>query len=88
MKIQRPYPQITITPKGERALAGGHPWVYEGEVTAVRGEIADGAVVDVLSAKGRWLGSAFYNSRSKIRARLISRNTNDTFSAKRTSFPA
>ena len=26
MKAQRPYPQITITPKGEAALVSGHPW--------------------------------------------------------------
>ena len=79
MKAQRPYPTITITPKGERALLGGHPWVYDAEITAQSGPIADGAIADVLSAKGRWLGSAFYNSHSKIRGRLISRNANDTF---------
>lgn len=33
MKTQRPYPALTITPKGERALVDGHPWVYAGEVT-------------------------------------------------------
>lgn len=37
MKAERPYPQIAITPKGEAALTGGHPWVYEGEVTSVTG---------------------------------------------------
>ena len=25
MKALRPYPKITITPKGEAALTGGHP---------------------------------------------------------------
>ena len=30
MKAQRPYPQITITPKGYAALVGAHPWVYVG----------------------------------------------------------
>ena len=38
MKAARPYPKIIITPKGEAALTGGHPWVYEGEVTAVDGK--------------------------------------------------
>ena len=79
MKAERPYPNITITPKGERAVLNGHPWVYDAEITAASGDIADGAVVDVLSAKGRWLGSALYNSHSKIRGRLISRNANDKF---------
>ena len=79
MKAERPYPSITITPKGERAIVSGHPWIYDAEITAVQPSIADGDIVDVLSAKGRWLGSAFYNSHSKIRGRLISRNANDRF---------
>lgn len=80
MKAARPYPKIIITPKGEAALTGGHPWVYEGEVTAVDGAAEDGGLVDVVSRWGSWLGCGFYNSRSKIRVRLVSRNANDDFS--------
>lgn len=80
MKALRPYPKITITPKGEAALTGGHPWVYEGEVTALDGTPEDGALVDVVSRKGSWLGCGFYNRHSKIRVRLLSRNANDDFS--------
>ena len=80
MKAARPYPKIIITPKGEAALTGGHPWVYEGEVTAVDGAVEDGGLVDVVSRRGSWLGCGFYNSRSRIRVRLVSRNANDDFS--------
>lgn len=80
MKAARPYPKIIITLKGEAALTGGHPWVYEGEVTAVDGAAEDGGLVDVVSRRGSWLGCGFYNSRSKIRVRLVSRNANDDFS--------
>ena len=80
MKALRPYPKITITPKGEAALTGGHPWVYEGEMTAVDGTPEDGTLVDVVSRRGSWLGCGFYNSHSKIRVRLLSRNANDDFS--------
>ena len=79
MKAQRPYVSVSITPKGEAALVKGHPWVYEAEVTAVAGPVADGDLVDVVSRKGSWLGTGFYNSHSKIRVRLISRNANDRF---------
>ena len=77
MKAQRPYPQITITPKGEAALVGGHPWVYEGEVTGLSGPVSDGQLVDVI--RGSWLGCGFFNSRSRIRVRVLSRNPNDRF---------
>ena len=80
MKALRPYPRIIITPKGEAALTGGHPWVYEGEVTATAGTPEDGALVDVVSRRGSWLGCGFYNCHSKIRVRLLSRNANDDFS--------
>lgn len=79
MKVQRPYPQITITPKGEAALVGGHPWVYEGEVTGLSGPVSDGQLVDVISRRGSWLGCGFFNSRSRIRVRVLSRNPNDRF---------
>ena len=80
MKAARPYAKVTITPKGEAALTGGHPWVYEGEVTSVESGAEDGGLVDVVSRRGSWLGCGFYNSRSKIRVRLVSRNANDDFS--------
>ena len=38
MKEQRAYARCTVTPKGERAIVGGHPWVYEGEVVSLEGD--------------------------------------------------
>ena len=32
MRQVRPYPRVVITRKAARSLAGGHPWVFEGEV--------------------------------------------------------
>ena len=52
MKAARPYAKVTITPKGEAALTGGHPWVYEGEVTSVESGAEDGGLVDVVSRRG------------------------------------
>ncbi|MCD7859547.1 MAG: class I SAM-dependent rRNA methyltransferase [Firmicutes bacterium] len=77
--MERPYPKLTITEKGERALRAGHPWVYGAEVTAVAGQPENGGIVDVYSQKERWLGAGFYNDRSKIRVRILSGNTNDRF---------
>lgn len=79
MKTQRPYKKLTITPKGEKALVNGHPWVYEGEVVTVEDGISDGDLADVLTQKGSYLGTGFYNSHSLIRCRIISRNANDRF---------
>lgn len=77
--MSRPYLRICVTEKARRALAGGHPWVYEGEVIKADPAIENGSVVDVYSEKDRWLGAGVYSEHSKIRVRLISRNTNDRF---------
>ena len=79
MASERPYPRAVISPKAERGLRQGHPWVFADEVRSVSGAWADGDIVDVFSEKERYLGSGFINSASKIRIRLISRNANDRF---------
>ena len=75
----RPYPTITVNEKAARALRAGHPWVYGAETTGPEQPCQDGDLVDVLSKKGRWLGTGLINDHSKIRVRILSRNTNDRF---------
>lgn len=77
--MDRGYPIITVNAKAERAIRAGHPWVYGAEVTGTQGTYINGDIVDVCSAKGSWLGAGFVNDVSKIRVRIISRNTNDRF---------
>lgn len=79
MKIERGYPTYTVTPKAENAIVKGHPWVYDAEILNIEGETANGGLVDVISRKGRYLGTGFLSQQSKIRVRLISRNANDRF---------
>lgn len=56
MKATRPYPKATITPKGERAITAGHPWVYDAEVLAL--EAAPNAVAtSELSQENPYTGS-------------------------------
>lgn len=73
------FPKVSVTPKGEKALRGGHPWVYADEVTAVLGDYENGDLVNVFSVKDRYLGTGYINDNSKIRVRVISNNANDKF---------
>lgn len=77
--MERTYPRLTITKKGETALRGGHPWVYADEVTEDPGGWSDGDIVDVFSSRGRWLGAGYANMHSRLRVRILSRNGNDRF---------
>lgn len=75
----RKFAKFFITPKGERAARNGHPWVFGEEVTKVEGSYTNGDLVDVVTNKGKYLGTGFVNDKSKIRVRIISNNTNDKF---------
>nr|WP_325184208.1 class I SAM-dependent rRNA methyltransferase [uncultured Oscillibacter sp.] len=79
MKAERTYPRYTVTPKAEAAILRGHPWVYGEEVLSAEGQVENGGLADVVSKKGRYLGTGFLSEQSKIRVRLLSRNANDRF---------
>ena len=81
MKIQRPYPKVTISPKAERSVKDGHPWIYGEEIRKTEGDLQNGGLVDVFAGNA-YMGTGFYNSLSKIAVRLISRNANDVFDAR------
>jgi 23S rRNA (cytosine1962-C5)-methyltransferase len=53
--------------------------VYDAELTTPSEGIPNGSLVDVVSDKNKYLGTGFLSEKSKIRIRIISRNTNDTF---------
>ena len=70
---------LTVSRKAQAAIEYGHPWVYEAEVRNLVGDVENGDLVDVLSDKGRYLGTGLYSAASKIRVRILSRNANDKF---------
>ncbi len=76
---KRCYIVAEVSRKAEISLQKGHPWIYDTEVINMDGTPADGDIVDVITGRGKFVGSGFYNSNSKIRIRLISRNANDKF---------
>lgn len=77
--MARNYTRFIITPKGEKHVKSGHPWVFGEEVTEIQGEYHNGDIVDVYTGKDKYLGSGYVNDNSKIMVRIISRNANDRF---------
>jgi 23S rRNA (cytosine1962-C5)-methyltransferase len=51
----------------------GHPWVFSNEIERVRGELAPGDIVDVVDARGLFIGRGYHNPASQITIRLITR---------------
>ena len=79
MKTERNFPKAIITKKGENWVGGGHPWIYDAEVLSIEGEYENGSLVDAVSEKGKYIGTGFISTESKIRIRLVSKNANDKF---------
>ncbi len=56
--------------KEERRLLRGHPWAYRNEFEALP-ELEDGALLDVYSGKGRFIGTGFYQAEGGIAVRIL-----------------
>ncbi|MBO4501789.1 MAG: class I SAM-dependent rRNA methyltransferase [Clostridia bacterium] len=79
MKTQRRFPAFTVTEKAEISLRSGHPWVYAEEFVRKPENCENGALADVFSQKGAYLGTGFFSEKSKIGIRVLSSNANETF---------
>ena len=59
--------------KGARRLASGHPWVFASDLRALPGTPDTPGVVVALGPQGERLGEGFFNPRSKLGLRLVTR---------------
>ncbi|WP_345950144.1 class I SAM-dependent rRNA methyltransferase [Mucilaginibacter sp. PAMB04274] len=61
-----------ILKKGkEKAVLQRHPWVFSGAIERVKGEPANGDVVKLIDAQGRFMAYGFYNDQSRVALRLL-----------------
>lgn len=65
---------VVILKKGEgRTLKSGGAWVFDNEIAQVKGDFENGDIVAVEDFDGYFMGWGFYNSKSKISVRIMSR---------------
>lgn len=69
------YGRVCLRRGEERDLLQGKQWIYDNEAAWVDEACADGAVVDVISCEGRFVARGFFNSRSKILVRVLTRDS-------------
>jgi len=63
---------IHLNNDSRHRIREGHPWIFRSEIGRTEGEPVDGGTVQILDAKGKFLGSGIYNSRSQITVRRYS----------------
>lgn len=66
--------QAYIKPRSLDRILAGHPWIYSGDIFKVEKEPEDGGEILVRSQKGFYVGTGFYNSKSRIPIRILSRS--------------
>ncbi len=62
--------------KGYRVEAG-HPWIYNNEVDKIDDGIIDGDIVEVFNFKNNFIGKGYYNGKSQILVRLLTRHAEE-----------
>jgi 23S rRNA (cytosine1962-C5)-methyltransferase len=60
-----------LTNRGAARARSGHPWIYRSDVADAAGDAGD--VVRLVDRAGRFLGHAFYNPKSEITLRIVTR---------------
>lgn len=65
-------PTLIVKPGEADRIVAGHPWIYAGSVQRLTQPAADGALVQVKDHRQRFLGTGFYNAKSKINVRMLS----------------
>ncbi len=59
----------------------GHPWVFDNQVLRFEGRPEAGGIVQVFDVKKGPLGQAYFNPKSKIRARMITKDLDEPIDA-------
>lgn len=63
--------RAVLKPGKEKRVYSGHPWVFRSDIDRVEGDFTGGDIVDITSARGKFLAKAFYNPQSQIALRIM-----------------
>lgn len=71
------YPNICLRRGEETRIRSGAPWVFDNQVDWGDDTCTDGCVVDVLDSRMRFVARGFFNGRSKILVRVLTRDRDE-----------
>ena len=67
----------TISPR----VHNGHPWVFNNELEAIDEALKPGDICDVLDHRQRFIGRGYFNPKSQITVRILTRNERENIDA-------
>ncbi len=65
--------QVILKRPPQGSLRYGHPWIYRNQIKEASIEVCPGDVVDVVTESGKFLGRAYWNPKSQISLRVLTR---------------
>jgi 23S rRNA (cytosine1962-C5)-methyltransferase len=66
-------PTVTVTRNGAARARAGHPWIFRADVAKAPVELASGAEVRMVDARGNFIARGFWAVKSPIALRVLSR---------------
>lgn len=69
--------KVYLKRKIAQRIANGHPWIFNNEVEKIDGEMVGGETVEVFTHDKKFVGKGYYNPKSQIIVRLLTRQKND-----------
>lgn len=69
--------KIYLKRKISPRVANGHPWIFNNEVDKVEGKPEAGEIIEVFSHDKKFIGKGYYNPKSQIVVRLLTRNKSE-----------
>ena len=70
--------RVILKSRISNRVFAGHPWIYSNEIDRYDEELKGGDTVDVFSAEKKFIGRGYFNPKSQIVVRLLTRNVNET----------
>src|SRR5713226_7585798 len=72
------YPTASLKPHKEESLLNGHLWIFSGALQQPPHWIEPGGLVDVKSSTGQFVARGYYNPRTDIAIRILTRKQEET----------
>ena len=72
------YPKVCLRRGEESGVRAGKPWIFENQLDWADDICEDGGIVDVLDSRMRFAARGYFNSKSKITVRVLTRGENET----------
>ena len=75
--MNRKYSEIILSEEGEKWLDNGQMWMYKNNAVDIDEKIENGSLVDIVTTRGRYMGTGFISKNSHITVRILSKKKDE-----------